>query len=44
VPVSFKTDVLPLFTSDDIGYMSPLGVSLTDYSYMSQPANAQSVY
>lgn len=42
--VSFKTDILPLFTSIDIEHMSYAGVSLDEYAYMSQPANANSVY
>ncbi len=42
--VSFKTDVLPLFTSVDIEHMRPFGVSLDDYVYMSQPGNASGVY
>ena len=42
--VSFKTDILPLFTSMDIEHMSHAGVSLDEYAYMSEPANASSVY
>ncbi len=42
--VSFKSDILPLFTSMDIEHMSAAGVSLDDYAYMSQPANASRVY
>jgi hypothetical protein len=42
--VSFKTDILPLFTSMDIEHMTGMGVSLDDYSYMSEPANASGVY
>ncbi|HWX97113.1 MAG TPA: hypothetical protein VNZ01_09705 [Solirubrobacteraceae bacterium] len=42
--VSFKTHILPLFTSIDIEHMSYAGVSLDDYAYMSQPANAGRVY
>jgi hypothetical protein len=42
--VSFKTHILPLFTSIDIEHMSYAGVSLDDYAYMSQPANASRVY
>jgi hypothetical protein len=44
VTVSFKTDILPLFTSMDIEHMSYAEVALDDYAYMSQPANASSVY
>jgi hypothetical protein len=42
--VSFTTDILPLFTAMDIDHMGRGGVALDDYSYMSQPANAGSVY
>jgi hypothetical protein len=42
--VSFKTDILPLFTTMDIDHMSHLRVPLGDYSYMSQPDNANDVY
>ncbi len=42
--VSFKTDILPLFTSMDIAHMNHAGVSLDDYAYMSQPTNASGVY
>ncbi len=42
--VSFKTDILPLFTGMDIEHMSAAGVLLDDYAYMSQPANASRVY
>ena len=42
--VSFATDIRPLFTSMDVQHMSPLGVSLDDYAYMSQPENASVVY
>jgi len=42
--VSFKSDILPLFTSMDIEHMSSLGVLLDDYSHMSQPDKASRVY
>ena len=42
--VSFKTDILPMFTDVDIEHMSYAGVLLDDYAYMSEPANAESVY
>jgi hypothetical protein len=42
--VSFAQDIVVLFTSKDIEHMQPLGVSLNDYSYMSQPDNANAVY
>jgi hypothetical protein len=41
--VSFAKQILPLFTQTDINHMSDFGVMLGDYSYMSQPANAQNV-
>ncbi len=52
MPVSFRTDVLPLFRSVDVNHMKPMGVLLHDYGYMSDPtgdstyadhANARSV-
>lgn len=46
--ISFATDVLPMFRAIDIAHMGPLGVTLDDYGYMSDPTNdhenAQSVY
>lgn len=42
--VSFTTDILPLFTSMDVEHMGRAGVSLDDYAYMREPANASSVY
>ena len=42
--VSFKTDILPLFTSMDVEHMHRAGVSLDDYAYMSEPSNASVVY
>lgn len=42
-PVSFAAQILPLFTPTDIEHMTRFGVMLAQYSYMSQPANAQSV-
>ena len=42
--VSFTTDILPLFTSMDIDHMGRVGLSLDDYTTMSQPAIAGSVY
>ena len=42
--VSFGNDILPLFNPGDIACMAGMGVKLDDYTYMSQPANAQSVY
>jgi hypothetical protein len=34
---SFKTDIVPLFTSVDKEHMSRLEVPLDDYAYMSRP-------
>jgi hypothetical protein len=42
--VSFDADILPLFTSMDIEHMGYARVSLDDYAYMSQPANASTIY
>jgi hypothetical protein len=42
--VSFAQDILPLFTDKDIAHMQPMNVLLNDYSYMSQPDNAGTVY
>jgi hypothetical protein len=42
--VSFKTDIVPLFTSMDIEHMGRVGLSLDDYSSMSQSAIASAVY
>jgi hypothetical protein len=41
---SFHSDILPLFTETDIDHMGSFGVILNDYSYMSQPDNAATVY
>jgi hypothetical protein len=41
--VSFANDISPLFTQQDVSCMARFGVNLTDYAYMSQPANAQNV-
>jgi hypothetical protein len=38
MPISFQEDVQPLFRPDDIDCMSGIGVSLDDYTYMSNPA------
>lgn len=40
----FEHDILPLFRPIDIEHMSPFGVELDQYSYMSVPANAERVY
>ena len=36
--VSFQNDILPLFTQTDIQHMKGMGVLLSDYGYMSNPA------
>jgi hypothetical protein len=41
--VSFASQILPLFTPTDINHMARAGCMLAEYSYMSQPANAQNV-
>jgi hypothetical protein len=42
--VSFATDIVPLFDpKTDIPHMAQRGVMLSDYKYMSVPANAQNV-
>jgi hypothetical protein len=43
-PVSFKSDILPLFTSTDIAHMASWGVLLNSYLYMKIPNNAAAVY
>ena len=42
--VSFERDIKPLFREIDLDHMTPMGVPLDDYSYMSDPSNAQAVY
>jgi hypothetical protein len=41
--VSFATDIKPLFRDIDIAHMKRFGVKLDDYTYMSNPANADAV-
>jgi len=41
--VSFAKEIAPLFTAQDVACMSRAKVMLTDYGYMSVPANAKSV-
>jgi hypothetical protein len=41
--VSFATDIKPLFRPVDISHMKRGGVELDDYTYMSNPANANRV-
>ena len=42
--VSFATDIAPLFTTMDIHHMGHVGLALDDYSRMSRPATASTVY
>jgi len=42
--VSFAADIRPLFRAVDISHMKRFGVELDDYSYMSDPANADRVF
>ncbi len=41
--ISFAADIKPLFRSVDISHMKSYGVQLDDYTYMSNPSNANSV-
>ena len=41
--VSFLSDIKPMFRVIDIAHMKSYGVKLDDYSYMSNPENADSV-
>ena len=41
--VSFAADVKPLFRDVDVSHMKRLGVELDNYSYMSNPENAEAV-
>ena len=41
--VSFATDIKPLFRAIDIAHMKPSGVELDNYTYMSNPENADAV-
>ena len=42
-PVSFATDIKPLFRAIDISHMKRFGVELDNYTYMSNPDNANAV-
>jgi len=42
--VSFSADIKPLFRAVDISHMKRLGVELDDYTYMSNPDNANRVF
>ena len=41
--VSFARDIQPLFRDIDISHMKRFGVKLDDYTYMSNPKNANAV-
>lgn len=41
--VSFERDIRPLFRPVDIQHMSAMDVALDDYTFMSEPENAQKV-
>ena len=41
--VSFAADIKPLFRAVDVSHMKRFGVELDDYTYMSDPGNANSV-
>jgi len=41
--VSFKANILPLFRPVDISHMKGMGVLLDNYTYMSNPSNADKV-
>ena len=41
--VSFSADIKPLFRAVDISHMSRFGVELDNYTYMSNPDNANKV-
>ena len=41
--ISFAADIKPLFRAVDISHMKRFGVELDDYTYMSNPENANAV-
>ena len=41
--LSFAANIRPLFRAVDISHMKSFGVKLDDYSYMSNPENANAV-
>jgi hypothetical protein len=41
--ISFSSDIKPLFRAVDISHMKRYGVELDNYSYMSNPDNANRV-
>jgi hypothetical protein len=43
-PVSFERDIRPLFRPVDLKHMSAMDVNLDNYTFMSDPENAQSVF
>ena len=44
MPLSFATDIRPLFRDGDVSCMKPAGVGLNDPKWMCVPANALLVY
>jgi hypothetical protein len=42
-PVSFAADIKPLFRAIDISHMKRFGVALDDYTFISNPINADKV-
>ena len=40
-PVSFKNDILPMFSQDDVDHMKPMNVMLADYAFMSDPKSGK---
>jgi hypothetical protein len=42
-PISYAADIKPLFRAIDISHMKSFGVKLDDYTYMSNPDNANGV-
>ena len=44
MPLTFATDIRPLFRPGDIACMKPAGIALDDPAWMCIPANAHLVY
>jgi hypothetical protein len=42
--ISFAADIKPLFRDIDLSHMKRFGVELDDYTFMSNPDHANSVY
>jgi len=42
-PVSFAADIKPLFRAIDVSHMKRFDIELDDYSFMSNPNNADKV-